>query len=278
MSQQPINISVLCSDPIFIAMMYNIVKYGIEMINTDHNTTTTVIGGSAFMLYAYAIHKRNMNNMVQSLLQEHVPLTKDIDIAVWYDDIIDDFEKTNQRVEVFLRELFRNEQTIQPLKKRAAMMFGEINTFRVYVLPTRTYRNMTTMITIHLVINDEDFTIADIAIKNPIYSQQLLNDKIRKMKNVSENETYTNKDNTMLLRVNKTDVVRVPTLSRFIDQQGLVFDNFSHRSPEERMKYIYRINYLLKYTRPYEEKPHAKGGRTKKNKRSKRSKTRRSIR
>ena len=278
MSQQPIDISVLCSDPIFIAMMYNIVKYGIEMINTDHNTTTTVIGGSAFMLYAYAIHERNMNNMVQSLLQEHVPLTKDIDIAVWYDDIIDNFEKTNQRVEVFLRELFRNEQTIQTLKKRASMMFGEINTFRVYVLPTRTYRNMTTMITIHLVINDEDFTIADIAIKNPIYSQQLLNDKMRKMKNVSENATYTNKDNTILLRVNEKDVVRVPTLSKFIEQQELVFDNFRGRTPKNLMKYISRINYLLKYTRPYAEEPHAKGGRrTKKNKRSKRSKTRRSI-
>jgi hypothetical protein len=271
------NIGKLCSDPKFISMMYNIVKYGIESVDLPSNTTT-VIGGSAFMLYAYAINELNEDNMYRSLRENNVPLTKDIDITVWYDNIIYDFDETNQRVEVFLRELFKNEQVIQLLQTRITRHFGEINTCRAYVLPARSYRNMTTMINIHFVINDEDFKVVDIVIKKPIYSQQLLNESQRLKIKVSENVTYTNKDNTMLLRVNKTDVVRVPTPSRFIDQQGLVFDNFSHRSPEERMKYIYRINYLLKYARPYEEKPHAKGGRTKKNKRSKRSKTRRSIR
>jgi len=272
MAQQPNNIGKLCSDPIFISMMYNIVKFGIKSVKLPSNTTT-VIGGAALMLYAYSINKLNEDNMYRSLQMNNVPLTKDIDITVWYDNIIDDFDETNKKLEVFLRDFFKNEHVIQLLQTRITRHFGEIQSCRAYVLPATSYINMTTTIKIHVVINDRDFHVADLVIKNPIYSQQLLNERHRFTKSVLQNATYTNKDNTMLLCVNKTDVVRVPTHKKFIEQQGLVFDNFSRRSPEERMKYIYRINYLLKYARPY-----AKGGRTKKNKRSKRSKTRRSIR
>jgi hypothetical protein len=280
MAQQPNNIGKLCSDPIFISMMYNIVKYSIEY-GTEHGienvkipfNTVTVIGGAAFMLYAYEINQRNINTMYDSLLEHHVPLTTDIDIAVWYDNIIYDFGETNQKLEVFLRELLKNEQLIKSLQERITLHFGEIQSCRAYVLPARTHRNMTTTIKIHIVINDRDFHVADIAIKNPIYSQPLLNERQRFTKSVLENATYTNKDNTMLLRINERDVVRVPTHKKFIEQQELAHDQVTLRTPKNLMKYISRINYLLKHTHPY-----AKGGRTKKNKRSKRSKTRRSIR
>jgi len=291
MSLQPANQNIrkLCSDPLFISMMYNVVKYCIKVSRLPPNTTT-VIGGAACMLYAYTIHERNMNTMKQTLLKENVPLTSDIDIAVWYDNIIDHFIETNKRLEESLREICKSEQLIQNLQGRITKHFGEIRSCRLYVLPAKPFKNMTSTIKIHIVINDEDFSVVDIAIKNPIYSQPLINERQRITKHVSENATYTNKRNTMLLLIHsknesdptdKDEIVRVPTYRKFIEQQVLADSQTIDPAPEKHYKYNFRIMYLLKYARPYAEEPHAEephaegGRRTKKNKRSKRSKTRR---
>jgi len=210
-----------------------------------------------------------------------IPLTSDIDIALWYDTIMDagEFRTTNERLAETLRTHVQDGEINTSIKKEIQRTLGyQIETFVMNVPDPITFQNMTTTININFVINNHSFTaVVDLAMKNPIYSQRVPPQQNRAKMNVKTNIMYTNKENTVLRKVyrrnpndpmDKSESVRVPTIARLIEQQQFALENVKDRSPQNLYKYRARIEYL---------RPHVQGGRrktrSKKNKRTKKRST-----
>ena len=186
-----------------------------EVLLRDHSTT--VIGGAAFILYVYALNKKNMRN---------VPKTSDIDIAIWYNEMIEDtvFRERNRHMEDAIRTIFQQHTSsirakIEGLSKKVA-----IESFTIDVPESLTYQNMTTNINVIFNINGTPIKVVDIAVKNAIYSQDIPNQTLRSSIPLYYNATHTGYQNTTLLSLFGKSV-RVPTLERLYQQQRLGYIN-----------------------------------------------------
>ena len=253
-----------CSDPLFITKIYSLIglserlqirkrlsqspdtpnlsrvpvlelKEQIKaLVLSDHSTT--VIGGAAFILHAYEQNGQDINRM------HAVPQTSDIDIAMWYNNIIDiqDFIDRNTIMERAIRETF---QSFSNQIRTIIEGFdpSAIRTFEIEVPESSTYENMTTNIKVNFIINGQRFTVVDVAMKNKIYSQRIRNGRNRR---VEENVTYTTNNNTTCLRIHALpdECVRVPTLERLIEQQQFAIEAMRGRA--NTTKYQARIDYL----------------------------------
>ena len=260
-----------CSDPVFITMIYNLIRSSERLqitirLDESPNTpnlsrvpipelneqikalvlldhSTTVIGGAAFILHAYEQNGQDMSRM------HEVPQTSDIDIAMWYNNIIDnhDFIDRNTVMEDAIRDTFQSSSNqIRTIIK----MFDPftIQTFEIEVPRSSTYQNMTTNIKVNFIINGQRFTVVDVAMKNKIFSQPLRNGRNPRNIKVEENATYTTNNNTMCLRIHALpdECVRVPTLERLIEQQQFAMEAMRGRGANIT-KYQDRIEYLRRH-------------------------------
>jgi hypothetical protein len=175
-----------------------------------------------------------------------VPQTSDIDIAMWYNNIIDiqDFIYRNTVMERAIRDTFQSSSDhIQTNIKRFDP--SVIRTFEIEVPKSSTYQDMTTNIKVNFIINGQRFTVVDVAMKNKIYSQPLRNGRNPRNIKVEENATYTTNNNTTCLRIHALpdECVRVPTLERLIEQQQFAIEAMRGRGANIT-KYQDRIDYL----------------------------------
>ena len=247
-----------CSDPGFIMMINLIIKLS-EAESQLPPHTLTVIGGAAFILHAYLLNGRNLQRMQEAI--RAVPQTSDIDIAVWYDHIIDrdTFLRKNNMMAERIRENFtimegriRN-LLLQKMKELVAPSI--IDTFEIEVrkpVIRKDFEYMTTSINVVFIINGQRFKVIDIAMKNPIYSQNVKSGINRRQIPVEQNVTHTTKRNTTILIVRERnnssrlpiDYVRVPTIQRLIEQQEFALK----QEPAKLYKYKPRIDYLKQHS------------------------------
>jgi hypothetical protein len=187
-----------------------------EVLLRDHSTT--VIGGAAFILYVYALNKKNIRN---------VPKTSDIDIAIWYNEMIEDtvFRERNVHMEDAIRTIFQ-QRTSSILAKIKSLVSKKvaIESFTIDVPESLTYYNMTTNINVIFNINGTPIKVVDIAVKNAIYSQDIPKNRTRSSIPLYYNVTHTGYQNTTLLSLFGKSV-RVPALLRLYQQQWLGYIN-----------------------------------------------------
>ncbi len=251
-SQEKEMIRAACSHPQFIAIIYDMIHTlsNYRIINKDTSErgylpehTTTLIGGAAFILHAYEQNGRSMQRM------QGVPQTSDIDIAIWYNNVIEDaaeFTAKNKLMESNVRTLFSYPDIINTFH-RVMRTFGRsaIQTFNIEVPASTTYVNRTTTIKINFIMNGHRVPVVDLAIKNAIYSQPTERN-VRTIP-VEQNITHTDQTNTTFLTIfNKQ--VRVPTLERFIEQQQFAIEAVRDRSTLP--KYQARLRYLMQRRGP----------------------------
>ncbi len=253
-----------CSDPSFVAMIYLIIKLS---ANESLIPRPTVIGGAAFMLHAYALNGRNKRRMQEAIRE--VPQTSDIDIAIWYTKVKDKdtfLSKNNKMVDKIRENLTKHEglftnlllQRLQQLLPNPSI----IDTFDIEVMKKESrdtrFEHMTTTININFIINGKSIPVVDIAIKNAIYSQDVMNERNRPMIPVEQNVSHANEHNTVLLKIidrnnsrGRPDVyVRVPTLERLVEQQQFAIGKTHDRS--KLAKYHARLHYLMQHIQPLE--------------------------
>lgn len=253
-------VRMACSDPSFVAMIYLIIKLS---ANESLIPPPTVIGGAAFMLHAYVLNGRNKKRMQEAI--RGVPLTNDIDIAIWYKNVKDKdtfMSKNNKMADKIRENLTKNEGLFTNLLlQKLQQMISDpsmIDTFAIRVIRgesrNKRFEHMTTKIAIHFVINGKSIPVVDIAIKNAIYSQYVTNERNRSMLRVEQNISYTSEQNTTLLKVidrnNSRGIsdmyVRVPTLERLIEQQEFAIRVLNGRA--DTTKYQARIDYLRQHS------------------------------
>ncbi len=248
-----------CSDPSFVTMIYYIIKLS---ANESLIPPPTVIGGAAFMLHAYVLNGRNKRRMQEAIRE--VPQTSDIDIAIWYTKVKDKdtfLSKNNKMVDKIRENLTKHEgrftnlllQQLQNLLRNPSI----IDTFAIEVMKKESrdtrFEHMTTTININFIINGKSIPVVDIAIKNAIYSQDVMNERNRPMIPVEQNVSHTNEHNTVLLKIidrnNSSGTpdayVRVPTLERLIEQQQFAIEVDRDRS--KLPKYQARLYYLRQH-------------------------------
>ena len=282
-------IRTACSDPSFITAINVIIKFCERETERESPLpphTITVIGGAAFILHAYLLNGRNTQRMQESI--RDVPQTSDIDIAMWYHSELDKdtFKASNERIERRIRAQFSDINRIMPLRAIMENLSpSSIDTFEIDVPESRTYGKMTTTIHVDFIINGQRMTVIDMAIKNAIYSQPIRNERNRSTIPVVQNITYTDKQNTTLLRVKDRDnslgtpeeYVRVPTLERLIQQQRFAIE--AMREPAKLSKYHARLSYLEPLVRsvtrnsgrpPLHRGPSRRGGKRRTYKKNKR--------
>ena len=248
-----------CSDPSFVSMIYLIIKFsGKESLIP----APTVIGGAAFMLHAYVLNGRNKERMQEAI--RAVPQTSDIDIAIWYTNVKDKdtfLSKNNMMVNKIRENLTKKEgQFMNLLLQRLQLLLPDpsiIDTFDIQVTKEeprdKRFEHMTTKISINFIINGKSIPVVDIAIKNAIYSQYVMNGRNRSEIPVSENISHTSAQNTVLLKVingnnsrgSPDQYVRVPTLERLIEQQQFAIEAMRGRA--NTTKYQARIDYLRQH-------------------------------
>ena len=265
MSAMPADIvRTICSNPQFIATIYDNVARLFN--NSDIVHLPTVIGGAAFMLYAYAQNGNNRERMESDMMEKlgKVLQTSDIDIAIWYKNIMDEneFKQKNALMERAIRTTFTNASYIQSIKEILSDI-TIVDTITVSIPESKTYSSLTTNIPIHFIINGKVIKI-DIAIKNAIYSQRVNNGRNITKIPIEQNETYMNDSNTLFLRIlPNAHPVRVPTVEKFIRQQILAYNNeikslgeYRKNSPKyteiktKLTNYKERLSYLSKYVVP----------------------------
>lgn len=253
-------VRTICSDPIFIARIYHLIAFsGYLSKLPDH--MTTVLGGAAFIMHAYMLNESNIERMHDSI--RAIPRTSDIDIVVWYKNKLDK-----------LYFLSRNATMIQMIKlmldpsvqNYTAELLTRIKQLLPNIKPSiidkikievvnkdirKEYEHMTTNISINFIINDKPFKVADVAIKNAIYSQHT--EENRNLLPVTQNTTHTDEQNTFPMFVNdissdvgKNKFVRIPTLERLIQQQQ--FGINAMRGRANISKYRARIEYLMQHS------------------------------
>jgi hypothetical protein len=260
MSAMPPNVEEImrkaCSDPDFITMIYLIIKLS-ETESQLPPHTTTVIGGAAFILHAYVSNGRNLLRMQEAI--RTVPPTSDIDIAIWYDQIVDKdiFLGKNDMMMERIRDNLSKQKgrfTNLLLQKIQQLATPSIDTFEIEVRKLgmdKRYEHMTTTVHIDVMINGQRYKVVDIALKNAIYSQHVDNERSRLAIPVDRNVTYTSKKNTTILNVKASNntrrtpaaYVRVPTIQRLIEQQRFALE----REPAKAFKYQPRIDYLMQH-------------------------------
>lgn len=268
-----------CSDPRFIIANNIIIKFcerEAERESPLSRHTITMIGGAAFILYAYVLNGRNTQRMQEAIRE--VPQTSDIDIVMWYHDVIDKdlfLQKAEQMARI-IREQFSHKERIMPLRAIIDQIVEDpsvIRTFEIEVsreMISRRFEHMTATINVNFIINGHRFKVVDIAIKNAIYSQHLSNESQRDRIPVAHNISYTDKHNTILLKVINNDnsrrisaeYVRVPKPERFVEQQlyayGSVHSKIQEtgnpnkvREYQEKLdKYAARVKYITQHILP----------------------------
>jgi hypothetical protein len=266
-------VRTICSDPRFIATIYDTIT---NLFKSKSNVVhvPTVIGGAAFILYAYVQNGNNGERMELDMRQKlgKVLQTSDIDIAIWYKNMTDktEFKKRNALMENEIRRTFTDAKYIESIKEILSNT-TTIDTITVTVPESVTFSSLTTKIPVYFMINGKEIKV-DIAIKNAIYSQRVNNGKNVTTIPIEQNVTYTNDTNTLYLRIlPNAQPVRVPTVEQFIKQQIFAFNNINSEieylgqriiknSPTYNKKYIElktkltnykeRLSYLSKYVVP----------------------------
>jgi hypothetical protein len=253
-------IRMACSDPSFVSMIYLIIKLS---GNESLIPPPTVIGGAAFMLHAYVLNGRNKARMQEAI--RAVPQTSDIDIAIWYTNVKDKdtfLSKNNTMVDKIRENLTKkNGQFTNILLEKLKQLLPDpsiIDTFDIQVIKEepkdKRFEHMTTKININFIINGKSIPVVDIAIKNAIYSQRIMNGRNRSEIPVSENISHTSAQNTVLLKIINGNnsrglpdqYVRVPTLERLIEQQQFALEVDRDRS--KLPKYQARLHYLRQHS------------------------------
>jgi hypothetical protein len=246
-----------CSHPKFITTIYDMINTLSEYrIVTDEEQersekgylpphTTTLIGGAAFILHVYQQNGQDMRQM------QGVPQTSDIDIAIWYNNVIEnaaEFTAKNRLMESNIRMLFGEQSVIETFRREMLKFIpSAMKTFTIEVPPSKTHSNLTTTIHINFIINGQRFEVVDVAMKNAIYSQRVRPGTNRRTFQLNQNITHTNHANTTILTLfNKK--VRVPTLERLIQQQQFAIDMKREDDPAQLSKYQARINYLRQHS------------------------------
>ena len=248
--------------------MYKLVKDAEQEAVDDGGLpehTLTVIGGAAFMLYAYTLNGNDMDKMNRSLVG--FESTSDIDIALWYHKELDRkrFLASNKKIKDKIVHVFNEKkQVIQGWIDRFIPYHEPMERFdlEITIEPIQErFAHKTTTVHVAFKINGDNYKILDIALKNALYSQMRKKNfsPITNGMRVQNDPVYMNKTDTLttLLRIDSSNnmsvSVRVPTIFAFVEQQLFVYGNkfLSGKSKKDKEEvYLKRIRYFLPFASP----------------------------